>query len=296
MTSRTFIRSALILLLCGLRGYSSGKEGFTPDKAVVYKKVGHSELKLYIFSPPGHRAADKSSAIVFFFGGGWSSGSPSQFYPHCAYFASRGMVAMSAEYRVKNRDETSPAECVKDGKSAIRWIRRHADELGIDPDKLAAGGGSAGGQVAAATGTVQGFDEEGEDRSTSCRPNALVLFNPVFDNGPGGYGYDQVKDYWRDFSPMENIDTNTPPAVVFLGTKDALVPTATAEEFRKRMTANGVRCDLHLYPGQSHGFFNYAHREYFTATVTEADRFLVSIGFLKGEPTLPSGPNPGDGK
>jgi len=206
------------------------------------------------------------------------------------------MVAISAEYRVKSRNGTSPRECVKDGKSAVRWIRAHANELGIDQDKLAAGGGSAGGHVAAATATVKGFEEEGEDQSISCRPNALVLFNPVFDNGPGGYGYDRVKEYWKEFSPMNNISDSTPPTIVFLGTKDKLIPTATAERYKKLMTDKGRRCDLHFYKDQGHGFFNYRNKnkEYFTATVIEADRFLASLGYLKGEPTLKNKPGPGN--
>lgn len=285
-----------LLLLITVPGLALEIEGFTPDKTVVYKKAGASELKIHVFTPANHTAADKRSAIVFFFGGGWNGGSPSQFYPHCEYLASRGMVAMSAEYRVKTRHGTSPRECVKDGKSAIRWIRVHADELGIDPRKLAAGGGSAGGHVAAATGTVKGFNEEGEDRSISCRPNALVLFNPVFDNGPEGYGYDRVKEYWKDISPMHNISESTPATIVFLGTRDKLIPTATAEQYKKLMADKGRRCDLHLYKDQGHGFFNHKNKEYFAATVIEADKFLASLGYLKGEPTLEKQPDRGDDK
>jgi acetyl esterase len=280
------IHITMLLLLITVPGLALEVEGFTPDKTVVYKKVGPSELKIHIFTPANHTLADKRPTIVFFFGGGWNGGSPSQFYPHCDYLASRGMVAMSAEYRVKTRHGTSPRECVKDGKSAIRWIRVHADELGIDPDKLVAGGGSAGGHVAAATATVRGFNEEGKDQNISCKPNALVLFNPVFDNGPGGYGYDRVKEYWKDISPIHNISESTPPTIVFLGTKDKLIPTTTAERYAKLMADKGCRCDLRFYKDQGHGFFNYKNKKYFIQTVIEADRFLASLGYLEGEPTL----------
>ncbi len=183
-----------------------------------------------------------------------------------------------------------------DGKSAVRWIRQYATELGIDPERIAAGGGSAGGQVAAATGTITGFEEEGEDLTVASRPNALVLFNPVFDNGPGGYGHDRVEEYWREFSPMHNIGEETPPTIVFLGTQDHHIPVATALEYKRRMEEHGRRCDLHLYEGQPHGFFNYNQRDNYLKTVIEMDRFLASLGYLEGEPTLRSEPDARNGR
>lgn len=252
-------------------------ETLIPDEQKTYKKVGNVELQLHIFNPEGHKASDRKPAIVFFFGGGWSGGTPSQFYPQCDYLAKRGMVAISAEYRVKSRNGTSPLECVKDGNSAVRWVRSHADKLGIDPSKLAAGGGSAGGHVAAATGTTKGILEKGEDVSVSSKPDALVLFNPVYDNGPKGYGHSRVKDYWKQISPMHNLDKETPPTIVFLGTKDKLIPVATAKKYRLLMKEAGVRSELLLYKEQAHGFFNTSK---YDETVKEMDRFLVSLGFL----------------
>lgn len=252
-------------------------ETLIPDEQKTYKKIGNVELQLHIFNPEGHKASDRKPAIVFFFGGGWSGGTPSQFYPQCDYLAKRGMVAISAEYRVKSRNGTSPLECVKDGNSAVRWVRSHADKLGIDPSKLAAGGGSAGGHVAAATGTTKGILEKGEDVSVSSKPDALVLFNPVYDNGPKGYGHSRVKDYWKQISPMHNLDKETPPTIVFLGTKDKLIPVATAKKYRLLMKEAGVRSELFLYKEQAHGFFNTSK---YDETVKEMDRFLVSLGFL----------------
>lgn len=278
---------AMLLVAFALPACALDVKGYTPDQSLVYKTVGDTALKLHVFNPEEHAPSDKRPAIVFFFGGGWNGGSPSQFYPHCQYLASRGMVAMSAEYRVKSRNNTSPRECVLDGNSAIRWIRQHAAELGIDPDKIAAGGGSAGGHVAAATGTTTTLEEKGENLDISSCPDALVLFNPVFDNGPTGYAYDRVKEYWKDISPMHNIRATTPPTVVFLGTKDKLIPVATAEAYQQAMEEKDRRCELHLYEGQPHGFFNVRNKEYYTRTVVEMDRFLQSLGFLKGKPTLP---------
>ncbi len=252
-----------------------------PDRVVEYKRIGERGLNLYIFNPAGHKPGDKTPAIVFFFGGGWVGGSPTQFYNQSRYLASQGMVAVCADYRVKKRDHTSPKECVQDGKSAIRWMRAHADELGIDPDRIAAGGGSAGGHIAAATSVVEAFNEPGEDQSVSCRPNALVLFNPVFDNGPGGYGHGQVKEYWQDISPLYNLDKEAVPTLVMLGTEDQLVPVATAEKYKAKMEQLGVRCDLRLYEGQPHGFFNSGSN--YEQTLSAMEGFLTSLGFLEKE-------------
>jgi acetyl esterase/lipase len=277
-----------VMAECPLPGQQDGKAPleFEGATAHVYKKTAEGELYLYVFQPQKGRQQNRPAA-VFFFGGGWNGGTPKQFEEHASYLASRGMVGIVADYRVKSRQGTTPFECVKDGKSAIRWVRVHAGELGIDPDRIAAGGGSAGGHVAAATATVPGLEEKGEDSSVSCRPNALLLFNPVYDNGPEGYGHERVKERYKEISPIHNIHKGTPPAIVFLGTKDTLIPVATAEKYKQLMEQAGSRCDLHLYEDQPHGFFNRRKsEEHFLKTVTEMDRFLESLGYLKGEPTI----------
>ena len=286
MVARSLVLT-IVLLLTG-RAVVADDQKPAPTRKIVYKTVGDVSLNLHVFQPPGHMASDRRGAIVFFFGGGWVGGSPSQFYPHCAYLASRGMVAMAAEYRVRNTHGTTPFECVKDGKSAIRWIRSNADNLGIDPEKIAAGGGSAGGHVAAATGTLPGLNEEQDDTAVSAVPAALVLFNPVYDNGPKGYGHDRVKDRFKEISPLHNIDAQTPPAIVFLGTKDKLIPVATAETFQKEMESAGVRSELMLFEGAAHGFFNFGRGggEAYRKTVYAMDQFLSSLGFLEGKPTI----------
>jgi len=251
-----------------------------PNQSPTYKVVGSAALKLHVFTPVGHAATDRRPAIVFFFGGGWKGGTPTQFYPQCRHLAERGMVAMSAEYRVEHTHGTTPRECVQDGKSALRWVRRHAAELGVNPAMIAAGGGSAGAQVAAAAALATGFEEAGEDLSVSCRPDALVLFNPVFDNGPGGFGHDRVKEYWQAFSPLHNIRSNAPPTALFFGTADKFVPVETAERYKKLMEEQGCRCDLYLYPGLGHGFFNFGYTTIYDDTLARMDAFLESLGYL----------------
>lgn len=258
----------------------------------IYKKIGEVELAAHIFEPVDHQPSDRQAAAIFFFGGGWNGGTPEQFAPHARYLASRGMVGVVADYRVKSRQETTPFECVKDGKSAIRWLRANATRLGVDPNRIAAGGGSAGGHVAAATGTINGINEKSDDLSVSAVPNALLLFNPVYDNGPGGYGHKQFGDRYREISPRHNIRRGMPPAIVFFGTKDGLVPVSTAKAFQKEMRAVDSQSELFLYEGQPHGFFNHAKFRpqaspvFYYQTMLETDRFLTALDFLAGEPTL----------
>ncbi len=279
------IRVVIVVLLFGGLGVWAGevtKPKMIPFKTALDAKGSSVELRLHVFEPSGDVPKGGRSAIVLFFGGGWVGGAPVQFYPQCEYFAERGMVAISAEYRTRSAHGTSPVECVKDGKSAIRFVRKNAGTMGIDPDRIVAGGGSAGGHVAAATATVKGFEESEEEGGVSARPDALVLFNPVYDNSPEGYGNDRVHAFWRSFSPLHNLSERMPPAIVFLGTKDNLIPVATGERFRDEMRRLGVRSELFLYEGQGHGFFNSRNKEYFEKTTREADRFLTELGFLRG--------------
>lgn len=180
-TSAATLLLALLLPL----GISRAAE-FKPDRVVPYKTVGDVTLKLHVFEPTGLKTNDHRPAIVLFFGGGWAGGDPKQFFQQARALADLGMVAFSANYRVKSRNQTTPFECVKDAKSAIRWVRAHAAELGVDPNRIVAGGGSAGGHIAACTGLIAGSEEAGENLKISSRPNAMILFNPVLDTTEKG--------------------------------------------------------------------------------------------------------------
>ncbi len=252
----------------------------------VYKKTGDRELKLFIEKPSGWKTTDQRPAMVFFFGGGWVGGTPEQFRGQSEYLATRGLVGIRVEYRtIPKGDPGPPTVCCADAKSAMRYVRSHAAELGIDPNRIGAGGGSAGGHLAAFVGMVEGQDDPQEDLSVSPKANALVLFNPVFDNGPdGGWGKARVGDRVKEFSPAHNISADDPPAIVFLGRNDNLIPVATVQRFQSNMKAAGVRCDAFFYEQQGHGFFN--QEPFKSKTLIEADKFLASLGWLKGPPTL----------
>jgi acetyl esterase/lipase len=249
------------------------------QKQIMYKQIDTTRLFMEIYTPSEIDITKKYPVIVFFFGGGWNNGTIKQFEPHARYFSERGMICFLADYRVKNRQQTTPFESLKDAKSAVRFIRSHADEMHIDTAKIVASGGSAGGHLAAATAFISGYNESSDNLSVSCIPNALILFNPVIDNGPGGYGYERIGGEYRNFSPLHNINKGAPPTIFFLGTNDNLIPVETAEYYKKVMEKVGSRCELRLYEGEGHGFFNYTNPGNYKNTISEADIFLQSLGY-----------------
>lgn len=274
-----------------------------PDKLegaekAVYKTIGEVKLHLHIFRPVKQKT--NAPAIVFFFGGGWKSGTPKQFEQQCRYLANRGMVAVTAEYRIRNLHGTLATACVEDGKSAVRWIRANAKKLGVDPNRIAAGGGSAGGHVAACAGVIKDLEAKGEDGKISSVPNAMVLFNPPCVMAP----VPERKDFLNSenvtglrermgvpleqLSPWHHVRKGLPPALVLHGEADTTVKFWTAESFVRKMKKAGNRAELAAYPGEPHGFFNYGRRgnKMFIATMRRADEFLASLGWLKGKPSI----------
>ncbi|WP_372652227.1 alpha/beta hydrolase [Draconibacterium sp.] len=288
------IKSIILILFCASvsQAQSPNDELRNIDSTkpflLTYKKIDSVRLDLTFRYPPKFKKNKKYPAIIFFFGGGWNGGTTEQFKPQAEYFASRGMITVLADYRVKSRHKTTPYEASADAKSAIRFLRQYASELNIDTEKIAASGGSAGGHLAAVTGVCPTLDEPDEDLNISSKANALVLFNPVFDNGPEGFCHERMGERWSEISPAHNISKDAPPTIVFLGREDHLIPASVAENYKAKMDEAGCRCDLFLYDDAGHGFFNnYKYDgKFYVETVREADRFLKSLGYVKGKPKI----------
>lgn len=253
---------------------------------IVYKQIDTTQLIMTLFPPENMDVTKSYPAMVFFFGGGWKEGNLKQFEPHAKYFSKRGLFCFLVDYRVKNRHQTSPFESLKDAKSAIRFIRENASKFHIDTTKIIASGGSAGGQLAAACAFIDGYNETSDNLKISCKPDALVLFNPAIDNGPAGVGYDRIGRAYKSFSPLHNIQKGAPPTIFFLGTDDYLIPIETAKYYQTAMNKVKSRCDLHLYEGMGHGFFNYIKFDNYRETLTKTDSFLQSLGYLKEVPVI----------
>jgi acetyl esterase/lipase len=282
-----FLLSSFALLLCVALVVAQPKERpkITDAKVLtvdhVYKKTEEGELTLHCFMPADWKATDKRPVIVFFFGGGWRNGAYTQFVPQAEYFASRGIVAISADYRIESKHKTKPDKAIEDAKTAIRWVRANAAKLGIDPDKVIASGGSAGGHLAAATAFVEKFGGK-DDPKASCKPNALVLFNP-FLNGKGRTiaGSDGT-NIAEAMSPTLFLKKDAPPCILFYGTGDAMLDQG--KEYAAKCKELGARAELFTAGDERHGFFN--REPWLSVTTRKADEFLVSLGYLKGAPTI----------
>lgn len=251
-------------------------------KTYIYKKTELADLRLDTFSPEGEASG---AGIVFFHGSAWVTGSPEQFHPHCRHYASKGMVAMSATYRLNRSTGQSPFDCVVDGRSCVRWIKAHADELGIDPERLVVAGASAGGHVAACTVVMDHINDPDDDLSISTNSCALVLFNPVLDTTHTGWagGVEQLGDRAEELSVVHHMKHETPPTLIHHGTSDAGTPIANSENFAALAKANGSTCILLSYEGEDHGFFNHGLGDgsAYRKTVKATDEFLCSeIGVL----------------
>jgi acetyl esterase len=244
-----------VLSLLNVSLLGDGPPGVEDAQAEVYKQTPTRPLSLYLLTL-AQRPARPAPAIVFFFGGGWASGTVGQFAEQARSFRDLGYVAVLVDYRVRRRDGTTVFEAVADAKSAIRWMRENATRWHVDPQRIAAAGGSAGGHIAAATAILEGFDDRRDNRQISPRPDALVLFNPVVDTTESGYGAAFIGPRAAEVSLTPHLRRGLPPTIIFHGTADRTVPYANVTEFTRRMRAHENPCELVPFQGEDHGFFN----------------------------------------
>ena len=261
----------------------------SPDKVVVFKKTPQVELKVHIYFPPGWSANDQHPAIVFWSGGAFRNGAVGQFLSKAEYFASRGLVTLCAEYRGRLTHGILIDSCAEDARSAMRWVKGHAAELGIAPDKVIASGGSAGGTLSFLVAREKGPDAKDDDLRISPRPAAMVLFNPAVGDhvleviGRGGQEQAAVN---AQIIALDTPQKNEPPVLMFYGTQDRFL--VVAREFHRKAQDLDQRCEVWIAEKMGHGFFN--NQPWHDATLRQADEFLVSLGYLKGAPTIKENP------
>lgn len=250
----------------------------------VYQTIGKKKLKLHVDFPPHWQKTDTRPVIIFFHGGSWNGGSVRAFATQAKYFASRGLVCTRVEYRLKSKDGVTPDKCVEDARSAVRWVRANASELGIDRQKLITAGGSAGGHLAACAIIPDSVETDGDDLSISTMPQAMLLFNPVLSFMHGGLAsrVNGDTEIAAKISPLSHVKPDTPPSIVMYGTNDRL--KAFGDLWSAKAKELGFRADKYTAEGGKHGFFKQS--PWLERTMIAADEFLASLGYLEGEPTM----------
>ena len=251
-----------------------------PNEKRVYKTIGDRELSLHIFYPEDHAPSDTRAAFVAIHGGGWVNRDASYFYPFADYFAKRGLVSISIDYRLHRREPgVSVFDCVKDARSAMRYLRQHAADLGIDPDKIIVSGGSAGAHLAAGTVLFDEVNDPTDNLDVSTEPALLILYYPVIDTSSDGYGQEKIGDRWKELSPVDQVKPNMPPTLVLHGTGDTVTPFSGVERFHEAMQAAGNDCRLITYEGGRHGYFLF-DLELFSDAMKQTEAFLKANGLL----------------
>ena len=259
----------------------------------VYKKVDGYELKTDIFYTASVHKNDRNPAIALFHGGGWVFGDRKEFFGACERYARKGFITFSFQYRLSINPDGSypkpgitPVESVKDARSAIRWIRENAGTLKIDPDKVVAGGQSAGGQLALATALMDTINEASDNLRFSPVPDALLLYSSNVNTMEAWVDMllgDRREMIWA-ISPYHNLRKNMPPVIGFRGLADCTVLPYIVDLFKKRMDELGNYFDLNSYAGRSHYLAegNEKYANYFDEEIMEkTDAFLKKFGFMR---------------
>lgn len=273
----------VLIAILGICNFSEAQKFQVEKRTLIYKEIDGVQLEMVVYEPK-FEFDIKVPAIVFYFGGGWVSGNPGHFDLQAEYLASRGMVAVCPDYRTKSRHGTSPFESVKDAISAMRYLKIHGAEMGIDTSRIVAAGGSAGGHLAACTALIDNVEEETDNKNISPKPFALVLFNPVVDTGKKGYGQEKLQGREFEVSPVHHITQNVPPTLIMHGKADEVVPYENVKRFQDVMKQEENECILKGYKKQGHGFFNYNRKpRFFRKTLQRTEIFLDEYNLLKGE-------------
>ncbi|HXV14619.1 MAG TPA: alpha/beta hydrolase, partial [Candidatus Krumholzibacteria bacterium] len=249
--------AALLLLVAVEFGCSTKSVGLTPirpthdDKVdsnsvvYTYRIVEDDSLEAYVFRPSSSTDGRPANAILLFHGGGWVAGSPEWTFGAAERFAGYGLVAIAIEYRLSGPNVT-PIDALDDVCHAFSWARQYAKDLGI-AEKIVGYGVSAGGQLAAATGTIG-------CGGISADPDALLLWSPAIDVTRDGW-FSKLLDGRAepiDYSPVDHVNASSPPTCIVQGAEDSLTPLSNAQRFCEELTNAGVVCELNVYSGVGH--------------------------------------------
>lgn len=246
----------------------------------IYRAGSPEPMRLFVFKPKDWKAEDRRPAVIFFFGGGWSKGTPEKSAGWARHFAKLGLVGIAPDYRTRNRFDTTPLEAVADGRAALRWVEDHAAELGVDGNKIVVGGNSAGGHVALWTAITQTPPGADVQEAPVRKPAALILLSTVSDTSAlSGYTPYRFGANATALSPVNQLDAKMPPMLMFHGDADKTVPYRQAAALRDRLVATSNRCELITVPGGDHGFTSQMP-EWKDKTFDRIRAFFIEQGVL----------------
>lgn len=245
-------RTVLLFLVLAI-GSGHGLEGSETETA-SYRNAAGQAMAMTVMRPRESPVGRMHPTIIAFHGGGWTGGDPGQFHDVALRLAEHGWLVVLPRYRLAATDGqgSTVADAVDDAFAVLAWVQAEAERLGADRSCIVAMGGSAGGHLAACLALVPRKEQV-------VRPRALVLYNPVLDVGPHGYGHALASRGVADatvISPMQRLTADLPPTLIIHGTADRVVPLAQVRSFRERALALGSACSLVERAGAGHGFFN----------------------------------------
>lgn len=227
-------------------------------EAHIYCTNRPEPLRLYVVKPGDWRTNDCRPAMVYFFGGAWTRGDPGKSIGWARMAAHWGMVGIAPDYRTAERFGTTPVEATADARAALKWVEDHAAELGVNVHKIVVGGSSAGGHLALWTAITRAPFGSNPDESPKTRPAALVLISTPADTTPAAWNNNpaQLKRFGPhigDVSPLQHLDAIMPPAILFHGDADPVVPYRIAVALHDKLVATSNTCEFVTIPEGGHG-------------------------------------------
>jgi acetyl esterase/lipase len=261
----------------------AGKEAVTLRKDVEYGQAGGESLKLDLYQPAAPAGAQTFPGIVFLHGGGWSGGDKSEFAGQAKEMAERGYVAISVNYRLAPKHRY-PAN-IDDVQRAVRWLRAHAEEYHLDPNRIGAMGASAGGHLVSMLGVIDRRDPGAGADAPSSRVNCVVDYFGRMDLTLPQGGHDYRPDYigktlpegeeiYREASPITHIDSHTVPFLIVHGARDPQVSPEQSQRMLAALDKAGIEASLLLLAGQGHGFSGKGAQQAWTAAKAFLDAHL----------------------
>jgi acetyl esterase/lipase len=281
------IKVISILIMLVISGSVISAELQSPQEYIITSSSSQN-VKLYVFEPPLSKRT--GSSIITVHGGGWKWGSAEWTFERARAFANAGMLAVAVDYRLSS-DEITPVDALQDVCDALFWIRKRSDVYSLDPNKVAAYGVSAGGQLSSIAAAKGCNNKLGSMKNGG--PDLLVLWSPALDMENDGWFKKllQGKSLVIDSSPLANVNEDMPPISIVQGELDTLTTTNAAVKFCEARKDKKDVCEINIYPGVGHLLTrNLEHQEsnfdpdpaFVKLGKESIMKFLVKNQFVKG--------------